>query len=170
MKLSEYKKLVNVRFFRDGEPNNYYYFSGWCPEYSCKTKGINEGILKDLDGKYDFKNIIIFIPKQNWIMNPEIISSHCTHIVDLKIELHKLGITFKNGISLKSREYSQYPTGKLVIENGIAYNFPRDVNPTSKIGWDKAKEIDYDGEKIDLNNKPILLSGIANYLLSLKTN
>jgi hypothetical protein len=152
-------------FNLDGNFNRYEYLSGWFEDKSKQFKEINQNILKDVNEKYDFRNITIILPDDNWLINREIVSSHVADIVDLKRMLHKIGVTFKNNISLLDRKYSQSRVGKLVIQDGIAYANPYNSNPFQKAEYEYKKEIHINGDdKLILNNKPILLSGIALHL------
>jgi hypothetical protein len=91
-------------------------------------------------------------------------------MVDLKYYLHDLGFTFKNGISLLDEKYRQYQFAKLIIENGIVYRFSENINPTSLCFYDHKSPIDYNNEKLDIINKPFLLSGVAKHILKKNMN
>jgi hypothetical protein len=167
MTLETYTQLNKTRFFEFGEVNREY-LSNRFPEKHEKLKDINATLLSDANKSYDFNNIIIIFPNNNWIMNKKIVSTHCGNIVDVKIGLDKLGIKFRNGISLLDRRFSQRSAKMLIVENGIAYTAPRISDVLASSFYDYVDVINVkDDDKLNLKNKPIILSGIAVYLLKM---
>lgn len=133
----EYKFLIQKRFVNQSFGSLISYWSKEERNVYHDIEEIRPILMKQLTDDYDIKNCVITIPVGtgygvNYLWNNRsIVDSHCTHIVDLKYILHKMGMRYENGKTLKSDIQSN--VAMLVIHNGVVYVDPVSANPLSPI-------------------------------------
>ena len=164
MTTDEYKLLIREGFiskWRGSLKRAYADFSSR-EKFQETYKKVEPVMLKQLTDDFDINNCIIIIPVNtgygaNYLWNNrEIVDSHCTHSVNLRYILHKMGMKEYNGKSLIDN--TQRTTAMFVINDGVVYcsygDYPT-AYPLDAFYITPNKTIN---PKL-LDNKPIFFSG-----------
>ncbi len=172
MNKQEYLDLIKCGFLSNGGTVERYWSKDDRPFDMSK---VNKNLLKDLDTKLDYNNLIILFPVSfkyssttclfGTDHNNSFPIDHCTYIIDIRSFLDKKGIKYRDNIKMTDSKYGQYIVSMLIIQDGIAYAHNDNVNPfgtsLSYHSSDFALEIKIRSEDTHLNfdNKNIIFSG-----------